>query len=115
METLHLYRRTSHKYRDGWQHLDSSEYVATARLTPAKMVEEPRDFDEGGTYIMHATIPTTSRKHRESIIRALHDTLGGSECRHEYDCCGCASRYVKATPSGKRHRYVVKMSVTYNY
>ena len=48
------------------------------------------------------------------VAQALRDTLGGSRCRHEYDCCGCASRYVKVIRKTRRD-LLVRTFVTYNY
>lgn len=109
-----LFRRLTHKYRDGWSHEDQHEYLCGAKLTPAKLVREPEGFDDGGTYIMHATVPRGfSPRQARAIEQALEDSLGGSSCRHEHDCCGCQIRRVNAKRRGSR--FVVKMDVSYNY
>lgn len=111
MQTVGIFQRLTHKYRDGWDYLDQSEYLCTAKVTPWRMVREPDDYSDGGTYIAHATVPAgTSGK----IIDALRDTFSRCDCRHEHDCCGCASRYAEVRRVS-RNRYVVKQSITYNY
>jgi hypothetical protein len=39
MQQVHAYARITHGYADGWRHLDQDEFVATVKLTPAKVAE----------------------------------------------------------------------------
>jgi hypothetical protein len=110
METLHLYERKSHHYRDGWSGLDRHDFVATVKVTPPKMVREPEGYDDGGVYIMHARAPRGT----PNLKRALQDSLSNSGCKHEYDCCGCAATYARVTKVSARD-YIVRSTVSYNY
>ena len=112
MEQVHAYARLTHKYRDGWSHLDSDEFVATVRLTAPKMVEEGKGYDEGDTYVQYVRVPRSVNA--KLLARALSDTMGGSNCRHEHDCCGCATRYVRVKAIAPR-QLKVTTSVSYNY
>lgn len=112
MQTVHTYIRLTHKYRDGWSHLDNDEFVATVRLTPPKMVREGEGYDDGGKYVQYMRVPRNVNPGQ--LEQALRDTLGGSSCRHEHDCCGCATRYVRTKLVTPR-KLKVTTSVTYNY
>jgi hypothetical protein len=111
MFTTDLYVRLTHRFAPGWSSLDDDRRVGTARLTPWRLVRPGNGHDDGGVYTSMATVRSQDRR---AIAQALADTLGGSSCRHEHDCCGCASRWVEARRVGK-HRYAVRMSVTFNY
>lgn len=110
MGTLPVYARRTNCYMPGWSSLDRHSYVATVKVTPPRTVREPEDFDDGGTYIVHARAPAGA----PSLTRALEHTMSGSNCRHEYDCCGCAFRTAVARRVSARD-YVVRVSVGYNY
>lgn len=112
MEAVNLFARTTNKYRDGYSYLDNFNYFATVKLTPAKMVREPRDYDDGGTFVQYLRVP--AGMDTKQLDRALYDTMGGSNCRHEYDCCGCASRRIFTKMISPR-KMMVRTSVSYNY
>jgi hypothetical protein len=114
MFTTDLYVRLTHHFAPGWSDLDDDRHVGAARLTPWRLVRPPQDYDDGGVYTSTATVRTQDRRAARAIEQALADTLGGSRCRHEHDCCGCSYRRVEARRVGK-HRYAVRMSVTFNY
>ncbi len=111
MQAVHLNVRTSNTYADGWRHLDSDEYVGTVKLTPRRLVAEGDGHDEGGTYLQHARIPAGMPV--DLFKQAVRDTLSGSNCRHEYDCCGCASYHVSVQNRGRQA--VIRTRVSYNY
>jgi hypothetical protein len=112
MQQVHLYERLTHKYADGYRYLDQDRFVATVKLTPPVMVREPDSYDDGGVFVQHLRTPAGAPL---ALIRqALRDTLGGSSCRHEYDCCGCASTRIFTKVLGPRH-VLVRTSVSYNY
>jgi len=112
MYKVHAYQRTSHSYVDGWRHLDNDEFVATVKLTPAKQIADGKSFDEGGTWVQYARAPAGVSIPK--LIQALRDTMGGSNCRHEHDCCGCASSSVRIQHLGSR-RLMVRTQVSFNY
>lgn len=111
MDTINLYVRKTSKYADGWSHLDEQQYVGTVMVTPYKQVREGNDYDDGGTYIRHARL--AARADWKLLTKALKDTMGGSNCRHEYDCCGCARHSVKVERHGRTA--VIFTSISYNY
>lgn len=112
MLTIPVYERVTRNYRDGWKYLDHEEFVGNVRVTPPRLVREPdaEDFGDEGTYIMHARTAPGSPNIRE----ALHDTFSGTNCRHEYDCCGCIFRHARVRKVGPRD-YVIRQTVSRNY
>lgn len=115
MDKLNLSRRLTHKYVGAWKHLDSWEFIATAKKTPWVVVEQPEDFD--GTTICDAwvTLPAgADRKNRAIVARALEDTLSSHGCSHEWDCCGCAS-YRAEVVLRRGRRMLVRSYMTRNY
>jgi hypothetical protein len=112
MQTVHAFARTSFKYVDGWSHLDSDEFVATVRLTAPKVVEQGEGYDEGDTYVQYTRVPRNISA--KDLAQALRDTMGGSNCRHEYDCCGCATRYVRTKLIAPR-KLQIRTQISYNY
>ena len=110
MMTLYLYQRLTHRYRDGWADSDDWRYVSTARMTPWRIAQEPRDYDDGGTSIAWLTV---DRADPALVRQAIIDTLGGSRCRHEYDCCGCAFHRVDARRLSRR-QWLVHRSTGFN-
>ena len=114
MFDVHLYTRKSFKYADGWRHLDNDEYLGTIRVTPAVVIREPApnaDMSEGPTYVQYARLPAGIDV--ASAKQAIRDTMGGSNCRHEYDCCGCSSRSVRVTNVGRKLRIITNVSFNY--
>ena len=111
MQEIQLSARKSHDYAAGWEYLDHREHVGTVKLTPRRLVAKGEDYDEGGTYLQHARIPAGMPVNL--FKRAVRDTMGGSNCRHEYDCCGCASYHVSVQNRGRRA--VIRTRVSYNY
>ena len=115
MHTIHLYERLTRSYAPGWAHLDRQEYLTYARVTPARMVRQPQDFDDGGEHIFHVTIPSgATRKEYRLVRQALIDAFTTSTCRHEYDCCGCAVRFASVKRT-RRNRYVIHQKTSFNY
>lgn len=107
-----LWLRLTHKYRDGWSSEDSHRCLGEMRITPRRLVKDHEGMDGGAVYVSTATVPKGLDS--KTVIQALRDTLGGSNCRHEHDCCGCASTSVRARRSG-RNRYSVVRTVHFNY
>jgi len=111
MQTVNLFIRKTHKYVNGWASLDDSDYLATVKMTPPKLVEGGVEPWEREKYVQHLRIPAGAD--HKLFAEAVRDTLSGSRCRHEYDCCGCASRSVFTRMLNKRDMLVEK-TVTYN-
>ncbi len=115
MYDLHCYERKTHNFQDGWSSWDNWDYTTTVRITPMRLARTTNEFDEGGTYIQHVRLPATiNRKTRTQIIRSIEDTIGGTSCKHQYDCCGCAIRRATVRPISRRH-LIVHTHVSFNY
>lgn len=112
MQNLYVYEYQDQRYRKAYDHLNSRRFLFTVRATPPVCVREPEDYDDGGVYVQYARVRPGVDRAR--LARAMSATLSGSACSHEYDCCGCASYYVRVTPYGRRG-IKIRTSVTYNY
>lgn len=114
MDIVHLNERKTHRYVDSYRHLDREEYVCTMKLTPPVCVIEPKDFDDGGTYVRFGRIPAgTSAKGRRDIVKAAQDTFSHWGCAHEHDCCGCQLASSTASIDGRRLRIETRISFNY--
>ena len=106
---LNLYTKLSRKYRLGWDYLDESEYVGTVKaLAPRKLSDHGID---GHTAITRVIAPAALRGTDLSV--AIEDTMTVSGCRHEHDCCGCATTHAYAKRVSPRE-YSVYLSTYYN-
>jgi len=106
---LHLYTRLTRKYRLGWDHLDESEYTGTVKvLAPRKLSDDGID---GHTSITRVIAPSALRS--IDLSGAIEDTMTTSRCRHEHDCCGCATTNAYARKISPRE-YTVYLSTYYN-
>jgi hypothetical protein len=112
MIALNLFTRLTHTYADGYNHLDDHAFVSEVKLTPPKKVREALDYDDGGTFVQYMRVPRGVAT--AAVKQALRDTLSGSNCRHEHDCCGCASRHVQVKQLAAR-RLLVRTTISYNY
>lgn len=110
--TVHLYERKTHRYADGWADLDEHQYLGTVKLAGPTLVARGNRYDEGDTVRYTTRLPAGMDP--KAAIKALRATLGGSNCRHEYDCCGCASHHVLARLTAPR-RLSVTVFTTFNY
>ena len=112
MTPIQLELRLTHRYVGTYSHLDAWDAVGTALLTPARVVAEGNDYDEGNTYVRWATVPRGQSV--SATARALEDTLSRHGCSHDWDCCGCASYSTRVIHRHGR-RLVLKTSVSFNY
>lgn len=112
METIVLNKRLTHRFVGSYMHLDSWKHVGYAKLTPPKIVEHPKDFDDGGTYIRWATFP--KNQNLDDSIKAVQDVLTRVGCHHDYDCCGCESHYTLVIHRHKRRAVFLTRSY-FNY
>jgi hypothetical protein len=108
-QQIHLYERLSHKYRDGWRDLDDEQYVGTAKVLAYRRVSD--EGIDGNTYATRVVAPSALRG--VDLSNAIADTLSGSRCRHEHDCCGCPSTYADVRRVSRRE-YAVSLHTTYN-
>jgi len=86
-------------------------FVATVKLTPPVCVKQPDSFEDGGVYFQYTRIP--SGVSVTKLARALHDTIGSSNCNHAYDCCGCPIRRVNIKRMGRQLQ--IRTCISYNY
>jgi hypothetical protein len=113
MNLLHLYLRHTFRYADGWSSNDQHSYLHTVRAPAPRVIEE--DWGWGGVLLYTLKVPgQLSRKEHARIKRAIYHTLGGSSCRHEWDCCGCLRRTVSVQRVSQRE-YSVRVSAYRNY
>ena len=112
MEKFIICKRETHTYRDGWADLDSWTQLGTAKMLQARMIEEPDGYDSGGAYLAKVIAPS-SLKGRD-LSRAIAQSIGGSSCTHEHDCCGCPSTSASVKRTSARE-YSVYLRVSYNY
>lgn len=96
--------RITHKYRDGWRGLDGWNTVGTYVVRRRFVEQLPDDADqdaEPGTLLMVETrLNGTQAFTVEQVKTALENTLSGSSCTHDWDCCGCVSSYAQADHMG---------------
>lgn len=112
MDRIELYQRKTHKFTDGWASGDQWDWMGHLKMTPSKLVREGNGHDDGGTYIRYARLPAGyDWKH---IAQSVRDTMSNSGCRHEYDCCGCATRYTNVKLIRPRLMQI-RTNVSYNY
>jgi hypothetical protein len=107
-----LFTRLTYQYADGWQHLDSEEFTGTVKVLGATRQIEGAGYDDGGA--AHFRVVAPSALKGRDLSRAIGQTLGGSSCRHEHDCCGCATHRASVKRVSPRE-YAVKVSVSFNY
>lgn len=111
-EIIHLYKRLTYRYADAYRHLDEDKYIGDAKLLAGRIVEESNDYDRGPTRVFRVVLkrgvnPVDARK-------AIHNSFSGSNCRHEWDCCGCPSYSADVRKVSDRE-FSVRQSVSYNY
>ena len=112
MDNVAIYQRKTTKYRDGWSGNDQWDYLTTLKLTPAKCIRVAADYDDGGAYVSYARIPI--RVNKMNLLQSVEQTMSGSNCRHEHDCCGCITRYTEARMIKPRIMKITT-NISYNY
>ena len=114
MQTITLSLRRTSRYADGYDYLDAWEDLTSARMTPVRVTRPGNGFDDAGVYTVEIRVPARSRLDPVDVMQAIRDTLGGTSCRHEHDCCGCVTRYAGARRVG-RHRYLAHVRLSRNF
>lgn len=103
-----LSARLTFGYSPGWDSLDKwGEYIG------AKVLAEKRHHKDDG----YTTTRTIVCKHKDSklIMAAIRSTFTRSNCRHEYDCCGCYTHRITRLHRVKRGEYSVTVCSSPNY
>lgn len=106
---IHLYERLTHQYRAGWRYLDDERYIGTAKTLAHRLTRD--DGIDGHAHRTRVIAPAALRD--IDLTAAIEDTMSGSSCRHEHDCCGCPSTYARARRVSRRE-YAVEIETTYN-
>jgi hypothetical protein len=106
---INLFKRLTHKYRDGWRHLDNEVFVGTVKML------QPRKLEDHGIdgHAQLARVIAPASLGGVDLSYAIGSTLSSSHCRHEHDCCGCASVSADVRRLSRRH-YSVKLFTSYN-
>jgi hypothetical protein len=112
MTRLELFKRETDTYTSGWAHLDDWTHLGTAKMLQPRMTQEPDGYDSGGAYLAKVIAPRELKN--QNIAQAIAQTLGGSQCQHEHDCCGCPTTYTSVKRTSPRE-YSVFFNVSYNY
>ena len=100
--------RLTHRYRDGWSHLDESFSLGSAEVLPPS--KQRRWNADGESFRQLLLVAVTSAARPANVIRALRSTFTHCGCRHDHDCCGCVfSAVTNVRPLG-RSRYAVRIS-----
>lgn len=82
---VHIERRLTHHYANGYSYLDEHEYAGRVEELS---YEAHSDDDETSRAIY--TLRILDRGDNPNNLRAaLYDNYSGSHCMHDYDCCGC--------------------------
>lgn len=113
MEIRNLYLRETHQYNDGWSHLDRWTTLGKIKVLAFKRVHTPAT-DQDSTTQWKTTVIGLKGVAPKIAARALYDHFGTSDCRHEYDCCGCqiTRPSIKQVKSGC---WQVKLNISRNY
>ena len=115
-QSITVSSRKTHRYAEGWSDNDQWKTVGQVKLLPSRTTRPGQDHDDGGTYLVHAVSKQrmATAPQAKLMAKSLAETLGGTRCRHEYDCCGCAIRSAHVIHRDRRH-FVVKVDVRFNY
>ena len=107
-----LTARTTFKYVAGWSHLDEWDQIGSYTHESAK----PERWDDyGESYSQFMIVRVDAPNEIDGAIReALRDSMSGSRCRHEHDCCGCVSRDVSRVRKLRGGKWAVRLSGSRN-
>lgn len=100
-----LFQRLTFTYDTGWSHLDKERYLGQLKVTPPRIVQRGDMWGDGKVVIQHARV-RSGLKGRVAAS-AIANTLSGSYCRHEHDCCGCTFKTVTVEQRAPR-KFVVR-------
>ena len=107
--TIDLYQRETHQYKDSYSHLDDWQQIGTAKVLAYRLIRD--EGSDGHTHATRVIAPATLRA--VDLTRAIEDTMRESNCRHEHDCCGCRSTHAHARRVSARE-YTVTLFTSYN-
>jgi hypothetical protein len=107
--------RSTRQFADGYAHMDKWEEVGSMEDISSKTVEsdDGEDLTEPRKTTLHTII--TSKADDEKIKAAIYDTFTVSNCKHEYDCCGCRSFRVTSAKRVTGDLWCVEIGSSRNY
>jgi|JI8StandDraft_2_1071088.scaffolds.fasta_scaffold48915_4 hypothetical protein len=112
---LNLRRRLTHRFNDGWRDLDTWVDLGSVRALGPRVVHPGNGHDQLATTHQTFVLPKrTTGPQLRRLATALEDTLSGTSCRHEYDCCGCTLHFARVVAKTPR-RLTVRVTATRNY
>ncbi|KWN05905.1 hypothetical protein WT83_27895 [Burkholderia territorii] len=112
--TFRGYKRLTHHYALGWEHLDEHEYLGDFRVLNVRYFPSAGgDYDDLGerVYTIRAPRLLSEADIRDTLVSEL--SFG---CRCQHDCCGHAFAHVyrQDVKRVKRRRWVVRVHVHRN-
>jgi hypothetical protein len=106
---IELYQRLTHQYADGWRYMDDEQHIGTAKVLAARLTRD--EGSDGSSHLTRVIAPAALRD--VNLTRAIENTMSGSHCRHDHDCCGCPTTYATARRVSRRE-YAVTLRTTFN-
>jgi len=112
--TLHIY--TSRKYRvaDMNPSVNVGDYKVIAYGLEYPDDDENIEDRYSETFVLETNLNGPFDPD-EDFHQVLRDTFWINSCQHEYDCCGCRSRYVSDTRHIKDNIWYVEAHSARNY
>ena len=104
-----LFKKLTNKYRLGWDHLDSHQFLGQAKMLTPRLVYD--DGIDGKMSITRVIAPAALGS--TDLSTHIATSLSYSRCRHEHDCCGCATVGADVRRLSRR-QYSVKLFTSYN-
>jgi len=96
--------RSTHKYNNGWKHLDSWDEIGSAVVLKSKNKTRESSDSLRNIVLLEVTrydgLPVVTD---DDVREAILDTMQFS-CTHEHDCCGCqigGADYVRKVSENK--------------
>jgi len=111
---FHAYRRLTHKYAQGWAHLDEHEYMGfSVRVVTGRFIRGEK-YDDAQTTALHIT--TSRPVTLDEITAAMHLEYSAG-CTCEFDCCGHfhggPSQIRRASKNGRHWRTILTYMPNY--
>lgn len=97
---LELARRATRYFDDGegWSSVEDLERICQAKILPARRLSRtPSDVFDVRRTLRTVELPAglATRAEQRAAKQAIVDTLSGSTCQHDHDCCGCWSHHAR--------------------
>lgn len=110
-----LRRRHTHRYQDGWAHMDKHSDLGAAKVLAPRLLDMGNGHDEGPRYRFKVVLDAgIDRKAGAVAVQEYFRAAYTSSCSHAHDCCGCRSAHVNVQHRRGRS-YSVLLRITRNY